>query len=369
MSSPTPPEPAGRLVSLDAFRGLTMFLLVAEGTRLYEALQEPAFTGSFLGAAVVQFTHHPWNGLRFWDLVQPFFMFIVGVAMPFSIAQRKERSAADSWIFRHVLYRSGVLFLLGVLLHCSYSRGLVFELWNVLTQLSFTYLVAYLVMRRSPRAQIAFTFSLLLLTELAYRLWPVPGFDQPFVKDHNFGSWVDLLLMGKLNAGGGWVAINCVPTTAHTVWGVLAGQLLRGGRPAREKVKRLLVPGIAGIVLGYGLDPVTPIIKRICTSSFVIVSGGFCLVALALLYWVVDVRGSRRWCRFGVIMGMNSIFIYMFSGTAGRDWFNGFVGIFTGGLFGWMATAHLAVLTALATLALEWYLCYWLYRRRVFIKI
>lgn len=370
MSEETNPAPVpGRLISLDVFRGLTMFFLVAEGAGVYQAFQNPAFQGTFISPIVTQFTHHPWHGLRFWDLIQPFFMFIVGVAMPFSFAKRWERG--DSWgqTFRHVAYRSAVLFLLGVILHCGYAGRLVFELWNVLTQLSFTYLVAFLMMRRSAGTQIGFTFLLLLLTELAYRLWPVPGFDQPFVKDHNFGSYMDLVLMGKLNDGGGWVAINCIPTTAHTMWGVLAGFLLRSDRIHLEKVKILALAGLAGVVAGYALDPVTPIIKRICTSSFVIVSGGWSLLALAFSYWLVDVQKIQGWALFAIVFGMNSIFIYMFTNTVGMQWLNGFVKIFTSGFLGWMGAAGVQVVTALVVLALEWALCYWLFRRRIFLKI
>lgn len=361
---------AERLTSLDAFRGLTMFLLVAEGAGLWRALNQPYFDGSLLGTIALQFHHHPWNGLRFWDLVQPFFMFIVGVAMPFAIAARERKGATRPQILGHVVYRSAMLFLLGVLLHCAYANRLVFELWNVLTQLSFTYLVAYLLMRRSAKTQIAVSLSLILVTEILYRTWPVPGFDQPFVKDHNFGSWMDLILMGKLNAGGGWVAINCVPTAAHTIWGVLAGQVLRSSKSPVERIKFLAIPGLIAIIVGYALDPVTPIIKRICTSSFVVVSGGWCLLVLAFLYWLIDVRKIRAWSQFGVIMGMNSIFIYLFSNTIGPRWLNGFVEIFTlGFLSSWTADAWIAILTALASLAIQWYLCYWLYQRRLLIKI
>jgi predicted acyltransferase len=359
----------GRLVSLDAFRGLTMFLLVAEGARLYEALQHPEFSGTLLGTVAVQFTHHPWNGLRFWDLVQPFFMFIVGVAMPFALSKRHERGDSELEIFKHVIFRSFMLLLFGVLLHCAYANRLVWELWNVLSQLSFTYLLAYLIMRWAPKTQILFTLGLLILTQALYLVWSVPGFDQAFVKDHNFGSYMDLVLMGKLNAGGGWVAINCVPTAAHTIWGVLAGMVLRSNRAAMQKLKLLVIPGLIMVVVGYALDPMIPIIKRICTSSFVIVSGGWCLLVLALFFWLIDVKGISRWARFAIIVGMNSIFIYLFSNTIGPRWLNGFVAIFTEGFFSWTGAGLVALLTALVSLAVHWYLCYWLYERKILIKI
>src|SRR5207245_1671926 len=138
----------------------------------------------------------------------------------------------------------------------------------------------------------------------AYRLFPVAGFNQPFVPDQNFGSYVDLLLMHKLSRGH-WVAFNAVPTAAHTMWGVLAGQVLRSDRPASRKIRILVMAGLIGVIVGYALNPVTPIIKRICTSSFVIVSGGWCLLALAFSYWLVDVKKIQRWPKFFAYVGMN----------------------------------------------------------------
>ncbi len=373
-STPVPIAPPGpRLVSLDFFRGLTMFLLVAEGAGVYLALGGVVSGQSPAGWLLAQFHHHPWNGLRFWDLVQPFFMFIVGVAMWFSV--NKRLAGGDSWgrVFAHMARRCAILLALGVMLHIGYSGRLVWELWNVLSQLSFTILVAFLIMFRPVREQIGISLGLLLTTELLFRFAGIPGFDQPFVKDHNFGSFMDLVLMGKLNAGGGWVAINCVPTAAHTIWGVLAGRLLAGERDPSEKIRILLLAGAAGLAVGYGLDwsGVTPIIKRICTSSFVIVSGGWCLLTLALCYAVIDLRGFRRGTLPLIVVGMNPIFIYVFMETAGKQWFRDFVAIFVEGALGALgvAGAAAAVVSSLVVLALAWYLCWWLYRRAVFIKI
>ena len=140
-----------------------------------------------------------------------------------------------------------------------------------------------------------------------------------------------------------------------------------------QKVRLLVVAGLIGIVLGYGLHyaGVTPIIKRICTSSFVIVSGGWCLLTLAFFYWFVDVAGFKRGIIFFFIFGMNPIFIYMFANTVGGQWFNNYVAIFSGGFFSWIGLAEpvVVLLNALAVLALEWLLCYWLYKREIFIKI
>ena len=374
MSIPTPSGDlqSRRLQSLDLFRGLVMFLLVAEGAGLYEALSGMRPEGSFFHSLVAQFHHHPWHGLRFWDLVQPYFMFIVGVAMPFSLAHRQKLGFSDAENFRHILRRCLLLLLFGLMLHCGYRGAIVWELWNVLSQLSFTILVAYLIMRWPPVRQILFSAGLLLLTEMLYRLTSISGYDQPFVQGHNFGSFMDTVLMGKINQDG-WVAINCIPTAAHTIWGVLVGQLIRAKKGATYTAGILAGIGLALLILGYGLDwaGITPIIKRICTSSFVLASGGWCLLTLAFFYWLVDIRGLRKWTPFFIIVGMNPIFIYLFSQSVGHQWFNGYVSIYTEGVLGpvGFSPTWSQLCTALVALGLEWGLCYWLYRRKIFFRI
>lgn len=367
-------DPSGtRLLSLDFFRGITMFLLVAEGTALWSVLVREPVAGTFLEPFFQQFHHHPWNGLRFWDLVQPFFMFIVGVAMPFSYAKRRKRGDSKQKITRHIIQRCILLLAFGVGLHCGYRRELVWELWNVLSQLSVTILIAYFLMHYKYAVQIIAAFGLLLLTEILYRTFPLEGFDQPFVKDHNFGTWMDLVLMGKINPGGGWVAINFIPTAAHTIWGVVAGQILMSGKTATQKIKVIAFSGLAILAVGYLLDwtSVTPIIKRISTSSFVLASGGWALLVLAFSYWFIDVKKISGWIFPFVIVGMNPIFIYLFFNTVGGQWLNGFVAIITKGFLAWFNTPEfvMALVNSLTVLALEWFLCYYLYLKRIFFKI
>jgi len=362
-----------RLLSLDFFRGLTMFLLVAEGTELWSVLVQEPVAGTFLESFFRQFHHHPWNGLRFWDLIQPFFMFIVGVAMPFSYAKRLERGIGKAQITRHILQRSLILLALGVGLHCVYRHKLVWELWNVLSQLSVTILIAYFLMRFKWSTQIVVSIGLLVLTEILYRAFPLEGYNQPFVKDHNFGSWMDMVLMGKLNNGGGWVAINCIPTAAHTIWGVVAGQVLRSKKIPGNKIKFLVLMGGIFLMAGYLLDwtSITPIIKRISTSSFVLASGGWALLVLAFSYWLIDIKKKNNWILPLVVVGMNPIFIYLFFNTVGYQWFNGFVAIFTHGFLEWFNTPKFIIelITSLSILALEWWFCYYLYLKKIFFRI
>lgn len=362
-----------RLLSLDFFRGITMFLLVAEGTRLWSVLTMDPIAGTIFETFFQQFHHHPWNGLRFWDLIQPFFMFIVGVAMPFSYAKRVKRGDSKALITRHIIQRCILLLAFGVGLHCGYKRALVWELWNVLSQLSVTILIAYFLMRYKWSVQIIVSIGLLVLIESLYRTFPLEGYNQPFVKDHNFGTWMDMLLMGKINRGGGWVAINCIPTAAHTIWGVVVGQVLQSGKKELQKAKLIAISGVIILIMGYMLDwtSITPIIKRISTSSFVLVSGGWALLVLAFSYWLIDIKKVNTWIFPFVIVGTNSIFIYLFFNTVGSQWFNSFVAIFTHGILGWFNTPEFVVklLSSLTILALEWYLCYFLFLKKIFFKI
>lgn len=361
----------GRLLSLDFYRGLTMFLLIAESAGLWHSLVAPYFQGTVVSAIGTQFHHHPWNGLHFWDLVQPFFMFIVGVAMPIAFGKRWARGDSYSSTLKHALTRSFVLLALGVGVYCITAGRLVFELWNVLAQLSFTYLLAFLIMRKSWKFQIGVTVGLLVLTEVLYRTWPIAGFNQPFVPDHNFGAWLDMQLMGKLS-GGHWVAFNAVPTAAHTIWGVLAGQLLISNKSTKQKLQILGIVGVVMVIIGYALNPITPIIKRIATTSFTIVTGGWCLLALGFSFWLTDVKKFQiNTARFFAIVGMNSLFIYLFSLIGGADWFREFTGVFTNGFLGWVHIpgAWIGIVTAIIVQALMWYMTYFLYKRKIFIRI
>ena len=359
-----------RLLSLDFMRGLIMVLLVLESTRLYDNLSE-ATENSGIHSLILQFFHHPWNGLRFWDLIQPGFMFMAGTAMAYSLHRQQVEGMTWNQSLLKTLKRSGWLFFWGVLDYAVRPSGLSFELWDVLTQLSFTTLVAFLIFRWSTTSQILFSIGLLVLTEILYRFTNIAGFNEPFTDQHNFGNYVDLVLMNKINSGG-WVAINCIPTAAHTIWGVLAGKLLLSGKPENEKVKQLLLAGLAGLILGFSLDfTITPIIKRIATSSFVLASGGWCLLALSLFYWWIDIKNHKNHLQFFTIVGMNSLFIYLFIEIVASRWFNGYIGAITNGLMGMVniPTIVMAIITSLIIFFLEWSLCRFLYKKGIFFKI
>jgi len=361
-------SPSNRLVSLDFMRGFIMALLTLDSTGLYGRVEELTRDTS-VHFLTMQFVHHPWNGLRFWDLIQPGFMFMAGTAMALSL--HKQAAAGVSWSesFRKALKRSGWLFFWGVLDYAVRSTGLSFELWDVLTQLSFTTLVAFLIFRWSVAAQLGVCALLLLLTEVLYRFTNIPGFDQPFTDQHNFGNYMDLVLMNKINDGG-WVAINCIPTAVHTIAGAIVGKLfLTSG----DKIKPLLIWGAGCLLAGFALDwaDMTPIIKRIATSSFTLASLGWCLWALAFCYWWIDLKNHRRYILFFLVFGMNSIFIYVFFEIVGARWFNEYISAITHGLLAFVHTPEVfnMVVTALCIFMLEWGLCYFLYKKKVFFKL
>lgn len=357
-----------RLISLDAFRGFTMFLLIGEFTRLFHYLNDPALVGSFIGTVQIQLHHFKWHGLHFWDLVQPFFMFIVGVAIPFSERKRLKKGSSERQVLKHALVRSALLLFLGWALYCIGPGRITYRFQDVLAQLSVTYLIAFLIRNKSLSLQFIVSISFIVFSEIMYRTFSVPGFNQPFVPDHNFGAYIDMLISGELS-GGHWVSFNAIPTTAHTIWGVMIGKILLSGKPKDKILKIMIVSGLIGIIIGYSLDPITPIIKRISTSSFVFVSGGWSLIAFALFYWVIDIKGYKKWAKFAIIVGMNPLFIYLFSHVGGSKLIFNIIKPFSFGLFNWSGELNANIITSILTWYFLWYITYWLYKHKIFIKI
>jgi len=347
-----------------------MFLLIGESTELYSHFRsmEGSSFMQFLGN---QLDHHEWHGLHFWDLIQPFFMFIVGVAIPFAIANRKKKGDSDQTILKHAFKRSGLLLFLGWALYCTGPGEIVFRFQNVLAQLSVTYLVAFLIYKKSYSFQIIFTLVVLLLTDLAYRYFPVEGFNHPWVPFENLGAWANNKIEGVEKADI-WASINAFPTIAHTVWGVLCGKLLMSSTPVKKKIQILLIAGFAALIIGYSLDflNINPIIKKIATSSFVFASGGWAILALCFSYWLIDVKKLfAKGAQFFVVVGMNCIFIYLFFSLGGAYQVSRIFVPFTKVLFSWGGVLTVEIMTSLATWAALWYICYWLFKNRIFIKI
>ncbi|MGV8964324.1 MAG: acyltransferase family protein [Candidatus Saccharimonadaceae bacterium] len=362
------PRPDDRLLSLDFYRGLTMFLLIAEFSGLFYLLVAPEFKGTFIYFIGTQLHHANWEGMHFWDLIQPFFMFIVGVAMPLSFSKRIAKGDSYNQITSHVLKRAFIMLLLGWALYCIDPGKIVFRFQNVLAQLSVTYVLAFLVIRKPVGIQLGFSILLILISEGLYRFFPLNGFTHPFVPGESFGTWFNILISGEIG-GDNWAMFNAIPTAAHTIWGVMAGQLLMGKYSPKKKLMFLLSAGIVGLIIGFGLSPFTPIIKRIATSTFVFASGGWALIALGVCYWLIDMKKYQKGVLPFAIVGMNPLFIYLFAHVGGANLISKISLPFSNALFAWTGELGSQIILSLIVLFVLWYICYWLYKRKIFIRI
>jgi predicted acyltransferase len=366
--TPVLPAPV-RITSVDFFRGFTMFLLAGEATELYSHLLNSNI--GFVHFLGNQLHHHEWHGLHFWDLIQPFFMFIVGVAIPFAVANRLKKGEGTKTITLHAFKRAGLLLFFGWALYFIDAGRLVFRFQNVLAQLSVTYIVAFLIRNRSFRFQLVFTLAILLLIDLAYRFFPVEGFNNPWVNFENLGAWFNNKIEG-VEKTSEWATLNFVSTTAHTVWGVLCGKLLMSEKSSGQKIRALVIAGVSALAIGYALDllNITPIIKKIATSSFVFASGGWAILTLAFCYWLIDMKklfSKGSW--FFIVVGMNSIFIYLFFSLRGAGFIGRMVTPFSKLFFSWAGETGVEIIASIGVWASMWYLCYWLYKNKLFIKI
>jgi predicted acyltransferase len=354
-------DPRERCYSIDAFRGFTMVLMLGEGFGLRYLAAFP-----LMAPIALQFDHMDWHGMHFWDLIQPFFMFIVGLVMPMSFERRW--AAGETWraSLLHVLKRCALLILFGLIARSVQANKPVIDLINVLAQVSFTYLVAFLVLRSGWKMQAAVAFALLAAHTALYEFASAPGVAGPWVKDANIGWYLDRLVLNK-NWGGSYATINCISSAANTIAGVMAGTLLMSAMTLARKMRILIITGVVCIAAGLALDPLIPIIKKIWTASFAVYSVGFTLLALVLFYWICDVKRQRSWARMFVVVGANSIFIYLFHEILHR-WMSQTGLIFTRWTIDlWGTPAKL--INVLLVLSFEIYVCYWLYRRKIFFKL
>jgi heparan-alpha-glucosaminide N-acetyltransferase len=349
-----------RYLALDAYRGFIMLMLVSSGFGLAAlATHRPAFAG-----IANQFEHKPWEWIAFWDLIQPAFMFIVGVALPFALARRMEQGATQAQLFRHVAARSFRLILMSQVL-MSISRGtMYFQLINVLAQIGLTYFICYLIIQLEFRWQVVIAAALLIGHWALFVAFP--GTEGPFMsKTTNIGAVIDKFLFGSINPGY-WANINFITSTVTTLFGVWTGQLLRSGRSHGQKMRMIAIWAGACLVAGLIIHPWNPIIKRICTTSFTLYSAGWVLLMLLAFYWVIEVKGWRKWTFPLVVVGANSIFIYSVDSVL-RGWLNRSVGVFTL-RFQWLGDFG-PVAQSCTVLLVMWYLCYWLYKRKIFLKL
>jgi predicted acyltransferase len=346
-----------RLVSLDAFRGFIMTALVAHGFGLATLQEHP--TLGWLGR---QFEHVAWEGMVFWDLIQPAFMFMVGLAMPFAFEARR-RKLGEGAVWQHVAYRALMLIVISQLI-MSISRGEAhFQLINVLSQIGFAYFLAFLVMQLPLRSQFVAGGVILAAHTALFHLFP--GADGAWSQTDNIGARIDHFF--GLEYGGFYVTINFLSSTVTTLFGVWCGYLMLE-KNAHERRVKILAAAIAACWIGaVALSLFNPMVKRLWTASFTLASAGCVMLMLLAFYWMVEMKGWRRATFPLVVVGMNSIFIYcvhivLWGGI------NRAVGVFTGN-FEFLGEIAAPIAQASAVFAVLWYLCYWLYQRRIFIRI
>ncbi len=402
------PSRPRRLVSLDAFRGATMLLMASEIMHVPSTLKKlDGYAGSpALQTVVHQLEHLPWAGCTLWDMIQPSFMFMVGVALPFSLASRLARGQGFRRMFVHALWRSFALAALGIFLR-SVGRGMTnFTFEDVLTQIGLGYPFLFVLGFARPRWQWAAAGLILLGYWMAFAVYPEPGpqFDYPAVgvpmhwpehyegfashwnKNSNYAAYADEWFLNLFPRerpfafnGGGYLTLSFVPSLATMIFGLLAGGLLRSDRAAREKVAMLIAVGAVGVVLGMALDwlGVCPMVKRIWTPSWAIHSSGWAAIALAVSYAVIDWAGWRRWAFPLVVVGMNSIAMYVMV----HLWFDFVAGSLKTHLdyiaqywlqwplFEIFGQPYAPIVEGGVVLAIFWLISLWMYRRGVFLRI
>jgi heparan-alpha-glucosaminide N-acetyltransferase len=360
-SSRTPETVSGRLVSLDAFRGFIMLLLVSNGFGLGVLGHYPNW--AWLARQV---DHAAWEGCTFWDLIQPAFTFMVGVAMPFAFARRMAQGSTTMDVFKHVAWRAFLLIVLSNIFSNwgnSHTRP-VLQLINVLSQIAFGYVICFLITRLKFRWQVAAGAAMLVGYWALFSIFPGP--DGPWSQKGNIGAVIDLKLLGY-NYSGDYTTINFIGNAVTILFGCWAGTLLRTPKSHAYKLKVLACCAAAGFTLGLALQPFIPMVKRLWTPSFIFFSAGWVIVMLMAFYWLIEVRNRRAWAFPFLIFGMNSIFAYSFGQIGLKGWLNrGLAGFtFNFGFLGDLGSIPQQVLV----MACIWYICYWLHERRIFFKI
>jgi len=359
-AAPTPTA-TERLQSLDAYRGLIMLTLLAGG--IFHSLKgHPIWNWLYL-----QNEHVAWEGCVYWDLIQPSFMFMVGVAMPFALARRA--ALGDSWAtrFRHVLIRAFNLFLIGVLLDNFGAEKWSIGFMRVLQQIAIGYVFAFFVVGKSFRIQALAALAILVGYNLLWMFNPWNGPGGPWARGNaNVGSALDMWLLGR-NYTGYYVGMNAIPSTATIILGVMAGELIMKRLPPRRTMLILLIAGVSGIALGLAVSPWLPLVKRIWTPSFAVFAAGCTTLILLFFYWSIEVMGWKKWAFPLVVVGMNSIAAYVL-GNAFGGWLRSASNAWVSWLKEPLGAAWYPVLQHVLFALAAWGVLYWLYRRRIFFK-
>jgi predicted acyltransferase len=364
-----------RLVCLDALRGFDMFW-IAGGDGLIFALA--AFTGwPFFAWAKTQMEHVPWDGFVFYDMIFPLFLFIAGVSLPFSLLKRKKRGDSPASIYLHLFRRMLLLVLLGLI----YNKVLRFDFhhqrWaSVLGRIGIAwFFAAIIVLNASVRKQILWFAGILLSYWAAMKLIPVPGFGAGVMTpEGNLCAYIDQKILPGLfccyKFGDNEGILSTLPAVATALMGALTGHFLSLETPRLNGLKKgllLLAAGAASLGVGKAWSLAFPIIKNVWTSSFVLFAGGWSLIFLAIFYLIIDVWKIRRWSFPFTVIGLNSITIYLCSaGIINFQTMNKF--LFTGTINLFSEPAR-PVINLVCFLICEWAFLYFLYRKKIFLKV
>ena len=366
------PSTGGRLESIDALRGFNMFWIIGGAELLSEVAK--IVNVQWLNAVSTNFTQHvEWEGFHFHDMIFPLFLFIMGVTTPFSLGKRREKGDGTAKLAGHVVLRMAVLFLFGLI----YSGLLQFEpfhelrIMGVLQRLGLAWGFAALVyLFLNLRGQIIVTAVLLIGYCAMMALIPVPGHPTgSFTPEGNLANYIDRLVFtpGQVyeKYGDPEGLLSTLPAIATAMLGIFAGMWLKGPTKSSGKVLGLLAAGLLGIALGYAWSPWFPVIKKIWTSSYVLVAGGWSAILLAAFYGVIDGVGWKRWAYFWVVIGLNPITIYMGQRLIDFDKIGE-------NLFGGLAKHSglwAPVVLVAAILAIKWLCLHFLHRQRVYLKV
>ena len=367
----------GRLMSIDALRGLDMICLLG-GHRILFAVANDAPEGSLLHSLKQQFTHVKWEGFHFWDFIFPLFLFLIGMAVPLSIKKRLEGGDTQGRVFRHALVRLWWMIFFGWWINgklLAWDPQQMQLSYSVLMMLGFGYIIAVaLVLYTTLRAQIVVTAGILIGYWALQMFVPVPGHVMGrFEEGAIFSDWVydhSIGLLGKPWSsphGRGWL-ITLWTHGATAMLGVFASGILKARMTEAKKVQRLLLLGCACAAAGWLWSFHFPIVKNRWTSSYALWCGGLSYLLIALFYWVIDVKGWRKWAGLFVAIGNNSILAYLTESL--------FMGVFAalatvlfGGLKLWMGTYWHGVWMAAATAVLAWLLFLYLHRRKLYLRL